>query len=780
MIRPFSNPLRAHVDLLSELNEQQRAAAAHSDGPLLILAGAGSGKTRVITYRIAHLLAQGTRPEAIVAVTFTNKAAAEMRERVLRLLERTQAEVDRPPWLGTFHSYCLRLLRVEVSRTELSQGFVVLDQDDSRSLVKACERELGIDEKTWLPRRVHSRISRLKADCVVPDRLSDARDELDEVVSQVYPLYQKKLVETNACDFDDLLMRTVLLLEQDEDCREKYQQRVEHLLVDEYQDTNPIQYRLIRLLSGLHPNVCAVGDEDQSIYAFRGADIGNILRFEQDYPGTEVFRVERNYRSTGHVLGAANGVVSHNVARKGKVLWTENEDGEPVRIVTLSTDLDEADWVAREASRLALEFGHSEVAVAYRTNAQSRLLEQSLSRRGVPHVVIGGQRFYERREVKDALAFLRLIVNPHDDVALERVLNVPPRGIGKGAREQVRERARRDGVSLWRALHDGIHGGEFSARAERALDGFIELIEEMERDARDRSVAEILRRILELTSYDRELEKEGPEMARDRRGNLEELVSAGAEHDERGEEAGPAGFLSELALSSDTDALGQDGRVQLMTLHSAKGLEFDAVFLCGLEEELFPHANTMDDEEAIEEERRLCYVGMTRARKRLSITNALSRRIFGQPRYSLPSRFLSEIPAEHVERQGGEQAQPAQAPARGRHGVNESTRDSLASFFGGAAVEPEDESQDPDDAVAPAEDDPDEGPVYVPDEPEPEPQPVVSGPLRRGDLVKHGRFGVGTVVGLEGSGPKTKLTVYFAGKGRVKLVQAHARLQRVT
>jgi DNA helicase-2/ATP-dependent DNA helicase PcrA len=721
------------MDLLSQLNDQQRAAAEHADGPLLILAGAGSGKTRVITYRIAHLLSTGTSPESIVAVTFTNKAAAEMRERVLRLLAQARVEVDRPPWLGTFHAWCLRLLRFEVARTELRSGFVVVDQADARALVKG-------------------------------------RDELDEIVARVYPPYQRKLVDSNACDFDDLLMRAVLLLEEDPEVRGRHQERVRHLLVDEYQDTNPIQYRLIRLLSARHPNVCAVGDEDQSIYAFRGADIGNILRFEEDFPGTRVFRVERNYRSTGHVLGAANAVVAHNVARKGKILWTENDEGERVRVVTLATDLDEADWVAREAARLSLEHGHSEVAVAYRTNAQSRLLEQSLSRRGVPHVVIGGLRFYERREVKDVLAFLRLVVNPHDDVALERVLNVPPRGIGKGAREQLRERALEQGVSLWRALNDGVSDGTFSARAERALDGFVELVEDLERHARERPVAEVLRLIVERTGYEQELEKEGPELARERRQNLDELVNAGAEHDERDQAAGPAGFLSELALSSETDELGQEGRVQLMTLHAAKGLEFDCVFLCGLEEELFPHANSLDDDDRIEEERRLCYVGMTRARKRLLVTSALSRRVYGQPRYQVPSRFLAEMPDEHVERSGGDAASPAREPARPRSpAVSAASAESLASFFGSAGIEHEDLSQDPEDRPAPTA----SGAGAAAAAPREE-------PIGRGDLVKHGRYGVGTVVGLEGSGSKAKLTVYFAGKGRVKLVAAHARLQRMS
>ena len=649
------------MSFLDDLNDAQRAAATHSGGPMLILAGAGSGKTRVITYRIAWLLSQGVYPSRIVGVTFTNKAAGEMRERVLRLLEdlprRPGALAGEAPWLGTFHSFGLRLLRSEVARTELRPGFVVYDQDDARALVRNAERELSIDDKLHLPQRVASAISRAKGAGLSPEahaaRGRDASvDPFTQAVAQVYPLYQKKLLEANALDFDDLLLRTVRLLEEDDLVRAKWQERVEHVLVDEYQDTNPLQYKLIRLLSGRRNDVTAVGDEDQSIYRFRGADIRNILDFERDFSGTTVYRIEQNYRSTGNILAAANGVVAHNRSRKGKVLWTDAGPGEKVLVKGVATDVEEADWIARETQKRGRTHGFGEIAVAFRTNAQSRQLEEAFMRLGIPHVVIGGMRFYERKEVKDVLAYLRLLVNASDDVALERIINVPTRGIGRGALEAVRGRALSHGTSLWRAIVEGLADDSYPGRAHAALDGFVELIEGLRGELAGAEVPWIVRHVIEKTGYATELDKEGPTLAEERSRNLQELVSAAAQHAERDPAAGVEGFLADVALASDQDALTGDARVALLTIHAAKGLEFDVVFVAGLERGLFPRESAEREPDELEEERRLCYVAMTRARKQLVLTHASRRMLFGQIKAQLPSPFLAEIPKETTRVEG--------------------------------------------------------------------------------------------------------------------------------
>jgi DNA helicase-2/ATP-dependent DNA helicase PcrA len=755
---------------LDALNPQQRAAAAHPGGPMLILAGAGSGKTRVITHRIAHLLERGVAPEAIVAVTFTNKAAGEMRERVATLLQRHDGAPTTLPWVGTFHAFCLRLLRFEVSRTGLRSGFVVLDSDDARSLVKACERELGHDEKVHLPQRVASKISRAKGECLEPAAFAEkvrrgGSEALDIVAAEVYPLYQQRLVTANACDFDDLLMRSVLLFEREPDVLERYQRRIVHLLVDEYQDTNPIQYRLIRLLAGGHGNACAVGDEDQSIYRFRGADIRNILAFEQDFPGTHIFRIEQNYRSTGHILGAANAVVAHNVARKGKTLWTASEDGERVLVKPLPTDLAEAQWVAQEIGRLRRDHDLSALAVLYRTNAQSRLFEESLGRAGIPHVVIGGLRFYERREVKDVLCWLRLLLNPDDDMAFERVHNVPARGIGKGTLEAVRAMARQRGQSLFAAARSCVAEGALPGRAEAALEGFLELVARLCADSTDLELPALIRHLVEEVRYRDELLKEGPEIGEDRWRNVEELASAAAHHAARENDAGLASFLSEIALFSDQDALVGEERVPLMTVHSAKGLEFDVVFLVGMEEGLFPHASSMDHAVDVEEERRLCYVGMTRARRLLMISTAGLRRVFGQERVQQESRFLRELPEAHVRREG--------APRHALSGRVREGQGAIASFFGGAEILPEDVSQET----------PEYEPTYQRGDDELEVGGGATAPraprgFQKGQHVRHAKFGAGVVVKRERTGGSAFLSVYFERTGRtVKLSEAHAPLE---
>ncbi len=764
------------MSLLASLNPQQRAAAENAGGPMLILAGAGSGKTRVITYRIAHLIASGVAPWKIIAVTFTNKAAGEMRDRVSRLVaQQAAARPGAPadiPWVGTFHAYCLRLLRREAARAGLRPNFVVHDQDDARALVKACERDLGIDDKEHLPARVQGRISRLKGDCVTPeDFAAKARrpgaDLADAVLADVYALYQKRLVDANACDFDDLLMRAVLLLERDPAVRASWQGRTEHLLVDEYQDTNPIQYRLIRLLAGEHENVCAVGDEDQSIYRFRGADIRNILDFEKDFPGTRIFRIEQNYRSTGTILAAANAVVARNVARKGKVLWTENPAGDEVTVRAVEDDLAEADWIASQVRGLLRDHDAGDIAVMYRTNAQSRVLEEAFGRARIPHVVIGGMRFYERREVKDVLAYLRLALNGGDELAFDRIVNVPARGLGRGTVEALRTLSRERGSSMWDASLHAISEGLLPGRAEVALERFVELIADLRRDAETMPLPELVQSVIDRSKYLGELAKEGPDIARDRKENLDELVSAAAQHEELEAEASLATFLTQISLTSDADALGGDERVPLLTIHSAKGLEFDVVFLAGLEEGLFPHASSLDHPDDIEEERRLCYVGMTRARHRLFLSHAHRRRLWGQMRENLPSRFLAEIPSEHVRREGTARIPVVPTAARGASAA-------LASFFGSDAIAVEDISQET------AEDEPvfDRGAqapeVAAPAEGDAPSRPK---PFRKGDRVEHPKFGPGLVMKREMNGGSAFVTVYFERTYRtVKLAEAHAKL----
>jgi ATP-dependent DNA helicase UvrD/PcrA len=680
---------------LEDLNEAQRDAVLHTEGPLLVVAGAGSGKTRVLTYRVAHLIVdKKVRPNEILAITFTNKAAGEMRERLETMLGGTARAI----WILTFHAACGRILRREAERLGYRSTFTIYDDQDQVRLTKACLEELGKDPKRFSPRGIHSQISRMKNELVTPDEYaSRVASFWDQTVAEVYELYQRRLHASNAVDFDDLLMLTVQVLERFPEALERWQKAFRYILVDEYQDTNHAQYRLLQLLGGKHGNVCAVGDGDQSIYAFRGADIRNILEFERDFPGTHVVTLEQNYRSTNRILRAANDVIDENAERKPKNLFSDLGEGDPVRVVEVEDEHAEARYVAAEIAGL-IEGGYSasEVAVFYRTNAQSRVLEDVLVRQDVPYQVIGGPRFYERAEIRDATAYLNVLVNPSDAGSLLRIANRPRRGIGQTSLARVVTHAEATGRTLFEAMADPEAAG-VTAAACRAIRGFHGTMQSLQALAQELPVDELLERVLEKTGTLDALEAERTIEARGRIENLQELVGVAREYRQQTADATVAGFLQDVALVSDQDTIRDDrGLVTLMTLHNAKGLEFRAVFMIGMEEGIFPHVRAVE-EQGVEEERRLCYVGMTRAMERLTLTHTMSRSLFGRRSYNLASRFLDELPSE-VERErlrpsswSGYGSPPSAAP-RGTSELVVSTGDTVrhASLGEGVvtAIEP--------------------------------------------------------------------------------------------
>jgi DNA helicase-2/ATP-dependent DNA helicase PcrA len=635
--------------LLAGLNPSQREAVTLPDGPALVIAGAGSGKTRVLTSRIGYLLAEGrARPHEVLAITFTNRAAAEMRERVDQLVG-----ASRGMWVMTFHAACGRILRREADRLGYRSNFTIYDQADQVRVVRACLEELGRDPKRFPPRGIHSRISSEKNRLVSATQFREnIGNFFEQVVADVFELYERRLHASNAMDFDDLLVRSVELLESFDDVRERWQGAFNQLLVDEYQDTNHAQYRIVRLLSDAHRNVFVVGDVDQAIYTWRGADIRNILDFERDFPDARVVRLEQNYRSSQRILDAANAVIENNAGRIEKRLWSDLGAGEPIRVIEAEDEHDEARIVAARIGGL-LEGGASasDIAVFYRTNAQSRVLEDLLVRHGVPYQVIGGPRFYERAEIKDAMAYLSVLDNPTDEINLRRIINQPRRGIGDASVDRLAATAGFGGRSLWNALEDPEAAGlaTASARSVRAFRGLMD-------DLRDRAVelpvGDLLELLLERTGVIELLQAERTIEATGRIENLQELVGVAREYVARSEEPSLAGFLQEVSLTADADALAADengsGRVTLMTLHNAKGLEFDAVFVIGMEQNLFPHARSIE-EANIEEERRLCYVAITRARRELALVYARQRTLFGARGFNAPSQFIAEIPENLIE-----------------------------------------------------------------------------------------------------------------------------------
>jgi len=634
---------------LEDLNPAQREAVLTTEGPLLVIAGAGSGKTRVLTRRIAHLLAtQGVKPPEILAITFTNKAAAEMRERAEHLVGRPA----RAAWIMTFHSACGRILRREAPRLGYRTNFTIYDQADQLRLVKQCLEQLDRDPKRFTPRGIHSQISNAKNQLVGPDEYtSRVASFFDQTVADVYTLYQQRLFASNAVDFDDMLFLAVDVLERFPEARERWQKAFRYILVDEYQDTNHAQYRLLQLLAAEHRNVFAVGDPDQSIYAFRGADIRNVLEFENDFPGAQTIALEQNYRSTNSILETANGVIRHNRERKEKNLWSELGEGEAVRVLEVEDEHSEARYVAAEIAMLVEQgYSGSEIAVFYRTNAQSRVLEDVLVRQAIAYQVIGGPRFYERAEIKDLVAYLQVLDNPFDAVSLLRIANRPRRGIGESTLARLMTYADAQGISLWEASGHAEAAGVGTA-PQKAVSAFRTAIQSLMAAAQELEVPELIERVLERSSYMEALEAERTIEAQGRIENLQELVALAREWLEAADEPSLSAFLQEISLYSDQDAIrGEGSLVTLMTLHNAKGLEFRAVYMIGMEEGIFPHSRSIE-EQGVEEERRLCYVGMTRAMEKLTLLHASSRMLYGGRAHNLPSRFLDELPERPVERE---------------------------------------------------------------------------------------------------------------------------------
>ena len=727
--------VRAELSL-DTLNPQQREAVLCTEGPLLVVAGAGSGKTRVLTHRIAHLIGEGlASPSEILAITFTNRAATEMKERVEQLVG---GRVASRMWVMTFHSACGRMLRRDAELIGYKSSFTIYDQADQVRLVKSCIEDLGKDPKRFVPRAVHGAISKAK-DRLLTAALYEQQVSgfFEQSVSSVYELYERRLSEANAMDFDDLIMKTVLLLQRVPEARRHWQHAFRYVMVDEYQDTNHAQFTLVSILAEQHKNLAVVGDQDQSIYAFRGADIRNISEFEDDFPNARVIALEQNYRSTQTILDAANGVIEHNRDRKPKRLWSELGEGDKVQVVEAEDEHGEARFVAGRIQQ-ALDDGASasEIAVFYRMNAQSRVLEDLLTRQGIDYRVVGGPKFYERAEVKDLIAYLQVLDNTDDEVSLRRIVNQPRRGIGATSLDRLSSHARTLGVSLWEAIQD-VEASPLGAAASGNLVRFRDLIDELREDLAEAAVGEVAERVLITTGYQEMLEAERTIESQGRLENLQELVGVAREFDQRGEQIEAASrlsaFLQEISLFSDQDAMDEDrGRVTLMTLHNAKGLEFPVVFMIGLEEGLFPHQRSLDEGNE-GEERRLCYVGMTRAQRSLTLTHARARTIFGARSYNSSSRFLDELPANRVEweRQQGGWAAPSPSGA-------------------GRDVSPRREFRPPD-------------------------MPRID--ISLGDEVSHATLGEGTVTALSGDGT---VTVRFReDRSERRLVLGYAPLTKI-
>jgi DNA helicase-2/ATP-dependent DNA helicase PcrA len=780
------------MDFLQGLNPQQQAAVSHVEGPLLLLAGAGSGKTRVITHRMAHLMQEHRVPgPCILAVTFTNKASDEMRSRVNNLIAGPGRD---GPLVSTFHSFCVRLLRRDgASLAEIRNGFTrqftIYDDDDQVAVIKAIFRGLGLDEKFMQYRAMCSWISHQKSRKETPESVyGKSTDQKTSQLASIYEQYEGRLRQANALDFDDLLLESVRLLAHDASLRFQVNRRFEFVMIDEYQDTNRSQYELMRLLTEAHKNICVVGDEDQSIYGWRGADIRNILDFERDFPNAAVIRLEQNYRSTKNILEAASAVVANNTERKGKWLWTESGAGEKIGRFEAFDGEQEALFIADTIEKLLSQNPGDRAAVLYRTNFQSRQIEEALRRYGRDYVVVGGFSFYQRAEVKDALAYLKAIVSPQDSVSLMRIINTPARGIGRSTIEQIEEYATKNKMSAWEAIGRMLEENQFPARAESALRIFKNMMEELGAAAREGKVDDLLRQILERTGYAKMLQSDNDPEAESRLGNLNELVNAASEAAERGENA--VEFLDHAALVSDSDAVDERAPISLLTLHNAKGLEFPIVFLAGMEEGLFPHIRSLDSKAAMEEERRLCYVGMTRSEKRLFLTSARYRRRFGggQQEATIPSRFLREVPRELVQDLSqSRQSVSSRAPQVQREpakpnlyvGKTYNSVENIQQFFqerGKTPAVPQRPSQ-PQSASQPIANR--QPQIAKPPIPNPQPRPAARSArgFRAGAMIRHPKYGRGTVLRREGDGEDAKLTVSFPGYGLKKLVEKYAGIQ---
>jgi DNA helicase-2/ATP-dependent DNA helicase PcrA len=725
---------------LSTLNERQLQAVQHPGGALLVFAGAGSGKTRVITYRIARLVSEGIYPTSILAVTFTNKTAREMRDRIEGLI----GEMAKGLWMGTFHSICGRMLRENGRHIGIERNFVIYDDDDQLSVIKNILKQLRIDDKSLVPRRVLNEISRAKERLIEPEKFAE---EVGGVISKIYTHYQARLRQANALDFDDMLLYTVRMLRERPDVLEHYAGKFRHVLVDEFQDVNHAQYTLVQMLSSVHGNITVVGDDDQSIYAWRGADVQLIHKFAREYPNATTIKLEQNYRSTKRILAAANAVIRHNVDRASKELYTENPEGAHVRLIERGDYQDEALFVA-DAISSAVRAGkrkYADFAVLYRTNAQSRAFEEGFMMMRIPHALIGGIRFYERKEIKDLIAYMRLAANPDDDVSLRRVINEPARGIGPGTLQKAQDFA--EGQPLWNAFSDTRFIFSLPKKAAASVSEFVDTIKNAAELAQKEMRAEpVLIRLMNDSGYLDMLRAERSEEANSRLDNLQELVNVAIQHDVTSDEPGLLSFLQEIALFSDQDQLDEEsqaeGKVTLMTAHTAKGLEFPAVFIVGLEEGVFPHSRSLTSDSEIAEERRLCYVAMTRAREELTLTYAARRTTYGQSNFNPPSRFLSALPHDIVVR---EESTLPRSP-RDLPRIT-TTRN---------------------------------GPYQVSTPTRPLRSPDWKPPFEPGQQVKHGKFGIGVVVSCMPTTGDCEVTVMFPGEvGTKKLMANIAKLEAV-
>lgn len=741
------------MSIYDTLNKEQREAVFHTDGPLLILAGAGSGKTRVLTHRIAYLIEEkGVNPWNILAITFTNKAAGEMRERVDQLVGFGSESI----WVSTFHSSCVRILRRYIDRLGYENNFTIYDGDDQKILMRDVCKMAAIDTKVYKERSLLAAISSAKDEMISPEEyeLNAAGDFGKQKTAKVYREYEKQLRANNALDFDDLLVKTVQLLQTQPDVLEYYQQRFRYIMVDEYQDTNTVQFKFVSLLAGKYKNLCVVGDDDQSIYKFRGANIKNILNFEKEFQDAKVIKLEQNYRSTGNILSAANAVISNNVGRKAKSLWTENKEGEKIQLRQFDTAYDEAEFIAEDIRKnVGAGAVYNDNAVLYRTNAQSRLLEERFVSSNIPYKIVGGVNFYARREIKDLLAYLKTIDNGQDDLAVRRIINVPKRGIGLTTINRVQESAAKREIGFYDALR-GLDLIPNIARGAAKLESFVALIEYFKGVARTESLSDLIKEIIEKTGYVEELEAEDKEDAQARIENIDELISKIAAYEEnsqdRDEKPTLSGFLEEVALVADIDSLDENqDYVVLMTLHSAKGLEFPHVYLAGMEDGLFPSYMTVtsDDPEEMEEERRLCYVGITRAKKELTVSCARKRMVRGETHYNKTSRFLKEIPEELMET-GKTFREDLEIPTQNAYFQAKQAFKTKAFSTGKTAQQ----------------------------------FTVTKGKkldYTVGDRVRHIKFGEGTVEAITEGGRDYEVTVQFDKAGVKKMFASFAKLQKI-
>ena len=806
------------MDILASLNPQQIEAVKATDGPLLILAGAGSGKTRVITVRIAYLIAEkGVAPNNILAVTFTNKAAAEMRSRVEDLLKGQK--LPSAPLISTFHSLCVRMLRQDIEKLEegYTRSFTIYDTDDSTKVIKACLKELGLDEKQLPPRTVRNAISSAKNSGKDATDFASATEYTDEkraAIAKAFQMYDARLNKANALDFDDLLIKTVQLLRRSPETREKYNNRFRYILVDEYQDTNPLQFALISFLTEKQQNICVVGDDAQSIYGFRQADIRNILEFENHFQNAKVILLEQNYRSTQTILDAAHAIIENNVNQKKKKLWTANAGGERVFYYQAYDADGEARFVASKIEEFQRRAPNARVAILYRTNAQSRVFEEALRRSRIDYNIVGGFSFYERAEIKDVVAYLKVALNPFDDIALLRIINSPPRGLGKQSLDELQNQARKRSASLWmtiatitdKTLRENVN---LTPRAKESLRSFKRTIETLiekvsQTENSEKPVSDVVIAAIEDTGYASMLRLEASDESEGRLENLEELVNAAADYDKE-EEDGLRDFIDHAALTSDTDKYDRNAAVTLMTVHSAKGLEFPIVFLVGLEDGIFPHSRSINDPKELEEERRLAYVAITRAEKMLYVTHSMRRRVYGEEIAAEPSQFLNELPIELIEdltpgpswlsyaKSSGVQTSRAAAatlrnddyvPPKKKNlytGQTYNSADAIAEFFrnrgarkeGGDKVEQEDGETKANLPLSALERLKAAGTPKTKDH-----APTSDAGFTPGSHVTHEKYGRGLVLRREGSGDNVKLTVSFPGYGQKKLIEKYANLQK--